>query len=135
MPAPLPIRFRAVNRQQTIVVMTGLDDDRLAVAAVKAGAQDYLVKGEDGVRVVRRAVRYAIERGRVVQSNFHDYPVLRIDEMPVIEVHLVPSGDAPGGVGEPGVPPIAPAVANALAALTGQRVRQLPIALKEDLNR
>jgi isoquinoline 1-oxidoreductase beta subunit len=79
--------------------------------------------------------RITIERGRVVQSNFHDYPVLRIDEMPVIEVHLVPSGDAPGGVGEPGVPPIAPAVANALAALTGQRVRQLPIVLKEDPNR
>jgi isoquinoline 1-oxidoreductase beta subunit len=74
--------------------------------------------------------RITIERGRVVQSNFHDYPVLRIDEMPVIEVHLVPSGDAPGGVGEPGVPPIAPAVANALAALTGQRVRQVPIVLQ-----
>jgi len=73
--------------------------------------------------------KITIAGGRVVQSNFHDYPVLRLDEMPVIEVHLVPSGDAPGGVGEPGTPPIAPAVANAVAALTGQRIRQLPIQL------
>lgn len=68
-----------------------------------------------------------IEGGRVVQSNFHDYPMLRINEMPVIEVHLVPSTEAPTGIGEPGTPPIAPAVANALHALTGQRVRSLPI--------
>jgi len=67
--------------------------------------------------------------GRVVQSNFHDYPVLRMAEMPAVEVLLVPSGDPPGGVGEPGTPPIAPAVANALFALTGQRIRSLPIRL------
>lgn len=70
-----------------------------------------------------------IERGRVVQSNFHDYEMLRMDEAPAIEVVLVPSGDAPGGVGEPGTPPIAPAVANAIHALTGERVRRLPIRL------
>jgi isoquinoline 1-oxidoreductase beta subunit len=69
-----------------------------------------------------------IERGRVKESNFHDYRPLRMPDMPAVEVHLVPSDAAPTGVGEPGVPPIAPAVANALAALTGQRVRRLPFA-------
>jgi isoquinoline 1-oxidoreductase beta subunit len=64
--------------------------------------------------------------GRVVQSNFHDYRPLRINEMPSIEVHIVPSTDKPTGVGEPGTPLIAPAVANAWRALTGQRVRRLP---------
>jgi isoquinoline 1-oxidoreductase beta subunit len=70
-----------------------------------------------------------IERGRVKQSNFHDYPVLRMNEMPEIAVHLVPSGDQPFGVGEPGTPPIAPAVANAVFAVSGKRVRELPIRL------
>ncbi len=70
-----------------------------------------------------------IEKGSVVQSNFHDYPMLRIDEMPEVEVHIVRNREAPGGVGEPGVPPIAPAVANAVFALTGERVRKLPIRL------
>jgi isoquinoline 1-oxidoreductase beta subunit len=67
-----------------------------------------------------------LEKGRVRESNFHDYKPLRIEDMPEIEVHIVPSGEAPTGVGEPGVPPIAPAVANALFQLTGERVRQLP---------
>jgi isoquinoline 1-oxidoreductase subunit beta len=68
-----------------------------------------------------------IDRGRVEQGNFHDYPMLRMDEMPVVEVHIVPSTEAPGGVGEPGTPPIAPAVANAVFAATGKRIRKLPI--------
>jgi isoquinoline 1-oxidoreductase beta subunit len=66
--------------------------------------------------------------GRVQQSNFDTYRPLRIEDMPVVEVHIVPSAAAPTGVGEPGVPPIAPAVANALFHLTGQRVRRLPFA-------
>ena len=70
-----------------------------------------------------------IRDGGVEQSNFHDYPVLRINEMPAIEVHIVASTDKPTGVGEPGVPPIAPAVANALAAATGKRLRKLPLSL------
>jgi isoquinoline 1-oxidoreductase beta subunit len=73
--------------------------------------------------------RVRIEGGRVVEGNFHDYPALRIDEAPEVEVLLVPSGDAPGGIGEPGLPPIAPAVTNAIFALTGERVRELPIRL------
>ncbi len=68
-----------------------------------------------------------IADGGVQQSNFHDYPMLRIDEMPEVEVYLVESQEAPGGVGEPGVPPIAPAVANAVFVATGKRIRQLPI--------
>ena len=67
-------------------------------------------------------------RGRVQQRNFDGYRPLRINDMPAVEVHIVPSGAAPTGVGEPGVPPIAPAVANALYQLTGQRVRRLPFA-------
>jgi isoquinoline 1-oxidoreductase beta subunit len=68
-----------------------------------------------------------IENGRVTQSNFHDYQMLRIAEMPVVEVHIMPSNEAPGGVGEPGTPPIAPAVCNAIFAATGKRIRKLPI--------
>jgi isoquinoline 1-oxidoreductase beta subunit len=67
--------------------------------------------------------------GRVQQSNFHDYRVLRLNEMPQVEVHIVPSTAPPSGVGEPGTPPIAPAVANAVFALTGQRLRSLPLRL------
>jgi isoquinoline 1-oxidoreductase beta subunit len=67
------------------------------------------------------------QHGRAKQGNFKDYPMLRIKEMPVIEVHIVPSTDRMGGVGEPGVPPIAPAVANAIFAATGKRHRRLPI--------
>jgi isoquinoline 1-oxidoreductase beta subunit len=68
-----------------------------------------------------------LTEGRVDQSNFHDYQPIRISEMPRIEVHFVPSAANPTGIGEPPVPPLAPAVANALAAATGKRVRALPI--------
>ena len=69
----------------------------------------------------------SFENGRVQQSNFHDYQVLRINEAPEIEVAIINSGEAMGGAGEPGTPPIAPAVANAIFAATGKRVRRLPI--------
>jgi isoquinoline 1-oxidoreductase beta subunit len=68
--------------------------------------------------------------GRVVQSNFHDYQVLRMNMAPkAIHVHMIPGDyDAPlGGAGEPGVPPIAPALCNAIFAATGKRIRRLPI--------
>jgi isoquinoline 1-oxidoreductase subunit beta len=68
-----------------------------------------------------------IDRGRVKQGNFDDYPMLRIDEMPAVEVHVVPSTDKQGGIGEPSVGPIAPAVCNAIFAATGKRIRKLPI--------
>ena len=63
------------------------------------------------------------------QSNFNDFELLRLNECPVIETHLVPSDGPPTSVGEPGVPPIAPAVANAIFAATGQRLRSLPLTL------
>ena len=69
-----------------------------------------------------------IRDGHVAQSNFHDYPMLRIDEMPKIETVIVNSGEALGGGGEPGTPPIAPAMTNAFYATTGRRIRQLPLA-------
>ena len=68
-----------------------------------------------------------MKRGRVQQSNFHDYPVLRFNSMPVVEVHIVPSTAPPSGIGEPGTPLMAAVLGNALFALTGQRVRSLPL--------
>lgn len=68
-----------------------------------------------------------LEGGRVQQSNFHDYELLRMDEMPLIETHIIEGGPPIGGIGEPGTPPIAPAVANAIYAATGRRIRRLPI--------
>ena len=67
--------------------------------------------------------------GRVQQSNFHDYPMVRMKEAPEVEVHIVASTEKSGGVGEPGVPPLAPAVANAVFAATGKRLRRLPLRL------
>ncbi|SFK51911.1 xanthine dehydrogenase family protein molybdopterin-binding subunit [Lysobacter sp. cf310] len=72
----------------------------------------------------------SFQDGRVQQSNYHDYQVLRINEMPQVDVHIVPSTERMGGAGEPGTAPIAPAVANAVFALTGQRLRELPLRLK-----
>jgi len=68
-----------------------------------------------------------VKNGRVEQSNFHDFPLIRIDETPQIEVHIIADSDLPGGVGEPGVPPIAPAITNAIFRATGKRIRKLPI--------
>jgi isoquinoline 1-oxidoreductase/isoquinoline 1-oxidoreductase beta subunit len=68
-----------------------------------------------------------LEHGAFKESNFHDYPLLRMNESPEIEVIIVDSGTEPTGVGEPGLPPIAPAVANAVFRATGQRLRSLPL--------
>jgi isoquinoline 1-oxidoreductase beta subunit len=73
--------------------------------------------------------KLTIEGGKVIESNFHDYPVLRMSEMPKISVHLIPSGASMGGIGEPATAMIAPAVANAVFALTRQRLRTLPLRL------
>ncbi len=75
-----------------------------------------------------------IDRGRVREGNFNDYPMLRMLQMPVVDVHIVRNREAPGGVGEPGVPPIAPAVANAVFAARGKRIRVLPFR-PEDLKK
>ena len=68
-----------------------------------------------------------VKDGVVEQSNFNDYPMLRMEDMPRVEVHIVPSTEAPGGIGEPGLPPATPAVVNAMFAATGKRVRSLPV--------
>ncbi|MBK7644602.1 MAG: xanthine dehydrogenase family protein molybdopterin-binding subunit [Planctomycetes bacterium] len=73
-----------------------------------------------------------LEAGRVVQSNFHDYKMLRVQEMPQVEVHIMPSEEPSTGIGEPGVPVMAPALCNAIFALTGKRLRNLPLR-EEDL--
>jgi isoquinoline 1-oxidoreductase beta subunit len=71
--------------------------------------------------------RITIAGGRVVESNFHDYPLLRLNEVPRIEVEFIASDAAPGGLGEPGTPPIAAALTNAVFAATGKRIRELPL--------
>ena len=71
--------------------------------------------------------RITFANGRVQQSNFDDYAMLRMNEMPKVEVHIVPSSEPPSGVGEPGLPPATPAVVNAIFAATGKRVRKLPL--------
>jgi len=72
-----------------------------------------------------------IDRGRVEQANFNQYDPLRMDEMPVVEVHVVENHLDPGGIGEASTPTSAPAIANALFALTGKRVRKLPIRAED----
>jgi isoquinoline 1-oxidoreductase beta subunit len=71
--------------------------------------------------------RITIRNGAVEQNSFEDYPILTLRDSPEIEVHIVPSRRPPGGIGEPGVPPIAPAVANAVFAAIGARIRSLPL--------
>ena len=73
--------------------------------------------------------RIQLSKGRVQQSNFHDYPLLRMPDMPRVDTFIMPSEATPEGVGEPGTPPVAPALANALFTLTGQRLRSLPLSL------
>jgi isoquinoline 1-oxidoreductase subunit beta len=69
-----------------------------------------------------------LRNGRPQQSNFNDYRVLRLTEAPEMQVHIIPSDAAPGGVGETAVPPVAPAICNAIYAATGKRLRSLPIS-------
>ena len=71
--------------------------------------------------------KITVDKGRVVQENFPDYDMLRLAQMPAIEVHIIPSTAYPGGVGQPATPPIGPAIVNAIFAATGKRVRSLPL--------
>jgi isoquinoline 1-oxidoreductase beta subunit len=84
---------------------------------------------EGGIGFGLGAIRFGaitLDKGKVEQDNFNGYRVLRINEMPNVEVHIVPSAEVPTGVGEPGVAPVGPAVANAIFAATGQRIHLLP---------
>lgn len=85
---------------------------------------------ESGIIFGLTAVLYgeiSLEKGRVKQRNFHDYKILRMNETPLMEVYIADSNEKMGGAGEPGVPPLAPAIANAIFAATGNRVRKLPL--------
>ncbi len=91
-------------------------------AIIEAQIMSAVVYGLSGMRSA-----ITIDKGRVQQSNFHDYEIPRFNEVPTVEVHLVKNSEKPGGIGEPGLPPLAPAVLNAMAAATGKRVRKLPL--------
>jgi len=71
--------------------------------------------------------RITINKGRIEQSNFDDFPLLAMDEMPRVDVHIVPGNRPPTGIGETAVPLVAPAVDNAVFVATGQRIRKLPL--------
>ncbi len=113
------------------------EDERFSVERVTVAVDCGLAVNPDVVRAqMEGGVGYALsaalageitfKNGAVVQDNFDSYPVLRLSQMPRIDVHIVPSAEAPSGVGEPGVPPLAPALANALFAASGKRWRRLP---------
>jgi isoquinoline 1-oxidoreductase beta subunit len=122
----------------TEVAEVSVERGRVRVHRVVAAADVGQVVNPDGVAAqVEGAIAYGlsaalksaitIKDGAVEQANFDAYDVLRIDEMPAVEVHIVPSRERPTGIGEPGLPPVAAAVGNAVFALTGKRIRRLPI--------
>ena len=107
---------------------------RRVVCAVDAGftmhPDGMAAQMESGVAYGMTAALYgeiSIRRGAVAQSNFHDYPILRMDKAPAVETHIINSGERVGGAGEPGTPPIAAALANAIFDATGVRIRELPM--------
>lgn len=119
------------------IAEVSLENGHVRVHRVVAAVDCGIVVNPDGVRQqieggivfgLSAALHGAItlDKGRVMQSNFHEYKPLRFSEMPQVEVHIVESHERPTGIGEPGVPPIAPAVANALFTLTGKRLRRMP---------
>jgi isoquinoline 1-oxidoreductase subunit beta len=110
-------------------VVCALDCGRIVnPSSTEAQVQSSVVYGLTAA--LRGAI--TIDHGRVQQNNFHDYPMMRINEMPVVEVLMVASEGAPTGAGEFAVPPVAPALCNAIFAATGKRIRRLPIR-PEDL--
>jgi isoquinoline 1-oxidoreductase beta subunit len=122
------------------VVEVSLTNGRARIERVVCAIDCGIAVNPDVVRMqAESAIVYAlsaalhgkitINDGAVVQSNFDDYPVLRMNECPAIEVHILPSEASPTGIGEPPTPPLAPALANALFAATGRRQRELPLAL------
>jgi isoquinoline 1-oxidoreductase subunit beta len=94
--------------------------------AVNPGAAEHVLQGAviDGLSELIQEI--TLKNGRVVQSNFHQHPVLRMPEAPPVEVHLLKTNNTPNGLGEPGLPPILPAVCNAIFKVTGERIHTLP---------
>ena len=139
-----PGRGRGVSLQESFrtivahVVEVSIDGDDVHVDRVVSVADPGLAVSPDGFAAqIESGIAYGltaalygeitIKDGRVEQSNFHDYPAIRMSAMPAIEVHVINSGNAIGGAGEPGTPGIAPALTNAIASVTGTRIRRLPI--------
>jgi isoquinoline 1-oxidoreductase beta subunit len=121
-----------------VAEVTVAKDGKLKVDRVVCAVDCGRAVNPDGVAAqMEGAIVYALSAalmgeitiagGAVKQGNWDDYPVLRMREMPIVEVHIVPSSEPPSGCGEPAVPPLAPAVANAIFAATGKRIRRLPI--------
>ena len=144
--APPPGQFRGIALHHSFesyvaqVADVSVEKGRIRVHRVVAAIDCGICINPAGVTAqVESAIVYGLtaalygeitlKNGRVQQGNFDDYPVLRMNEMPKIEVHIVDSSEKSGGVGEPGLPPTAPAVANAVFAATGKRLRQLPLRL------
>ncbi|MEO1218439.1 MAG: molybdopterin cofactor-binding domain-containing protein [Bacteroidota bacterium] len=118
------------------------EDGKVRVHKVVCAADPGFAVHEDGFKAqIESGVIYGltaamygeikIDQGKVAQSNFHDYQMIRMNEAPEIEVHIINSGEFPGGAGEPGTPAIAPAVTNAIFDATGTRIRELPINLQK----
>lgn len=121
-----------------VEVVEGKVHARRVVCAVDAGfaihPDGMKAQMESGIAYGLTAALYgdiSIRRGAVVQSNFHDYQMLRMNEAPAIETYIINSGESLGGAGEPGTPSIAPALANAIFDATGYRIRELPIKLHD----
>ena len=128
---------KSFNSYVAEIAEVSLENGKIRVHRVVAAVDCGMVINPDGVRQqIESAIVYGLsaalhgaitlENGRVMQSNFNDYAPLRFSEMPQVEVHIVASSEPPTGIGEPGTPPIAPAVANAVFALTGKRMRRMP---------
>ena len=122
------------------VVQVKVTDQRLVVERVVCVADPGFAMSPDGFKAqMESGIIYGlsaaltgqveIESAQAKPSNFHDYPVMRMKDSPVIDVIIINSGAAVGGAGEPGTPPAAPALANAVFAATGQRIRELPLSL------
>ena len=128
---------KSFNSYVAEIAEVSLEKGRIQVHRVIAAVDCGMVVNPDGVhQQIESAVAYGLsaalhgaitlDKGRVVQSNFNDYQPVSYSEMPRIEVHIVASSEPPSGIGEPGTPPIAPAVANAVFKLTGKRMRRMP---------
>ena len=123
------------------VVEAGVRDGKAVVSHITAGVHcnfcvnprtvEAQVQGAAMLALATTLPGHAItlKNGVVEQSNFHEFPPLRMPDAPTVSVHIVPSDDPPKGMGEPGVPPLAPALANALRRATGKPLRELPFTL------
>lgn len=128
---------QSFNSYVAQIAEVSVDSGKIRVHRVVAAVDCGMIVNPDGIhQQIEGAIVYGLsaalhgaitlEKGRVMQSNFNDYPPLRYSEMPQVEVHIVASSEPPTGIGEPGTPPIAPAVANAVFRLTGKRMRRMP---------